>query len=71
MKIKGIEKNLMAAMLLGTVFLAGCGGDDSLSTVEKNHEPDYEFKSNKEFADYPCGEVREGQEAVVGSEKDS
>ena len=43
MKIKGIEKNLMAAMLLGTVFLAGCSGDDSLSTVEKNHEPDYEF----------------------------
>ena len=58
-------------MLLGTAFLAGCGDDDDFAPVSRNRGYDYAFTSTKEFADYPCNDVREGREAVVGREKES
>ena len=70
MKRTVLEKKLIAALLLGTAFLAGCG-DDDFTPVSKNRGYDYAFTSNKEFADYPCNEMREGREAIVGRDKES
>ncbi len=70
MKRTVLKKKLIAAMLLGTAFLAGCG-DDDFTPVSKNRGYDYAFTSNKEFADYPCNEMREGREAIVGRDKES
>ena len=38
--------------------------------VAKNRGYDYAFVKTNEFADYPCNEMREGREAVVGRDKD-
>ena len=70
MKRTVLEKKLIAALLLGTAFLTGCG-DDDFTPVSKNRGYDYAFTSNKEFADYPCNEMREGREAIVGRDKES
>ena len=66
-----LEKKFIAALLLGTAFLAGCGDDDDFAPVSRNRGYDYALKTTKEFADYPCNEMREGREAVVGRNKDS
>ena len=58
-------------MLLGTAFLTGCGDDDDFTPVSRNRGYDYLLTSTKEFADYPCNEMREGREAVVGRDKES
>ena len=71
MKSVALEKKFIVALLLGTVFLAGCGDDDNFTPVARNRGYDYLLTSTKEFADYPCNDVREGREAVVGREKDS
>ena len=70
MKRVTLEKKFIAAMLLGTTFLAGCGDDDDFTPVSRNRGYDYALTSTKEFADYPCNDVREGREAVVGRDKD-
>ncbi len=71
MKRMVLVKKFIAAMLLGTAFLAGCGDDDDFAPVSRNRGYDYALKSTKEFADYPCNEMREGREAVVGRDKES
>ena len=71
MKSVVLEKKFIAALLLGTAFLAGCGDDDDFAPVSRNRGYDYALKTTKEFADYPCNEMREGREAVVGRDKDS
>ena len=71
MKRVALEKKFIVAVLLGTAFLAGCGDDDSFTPVAKNRGYDYAFTSIKEFAEYPCNDIREGREAVVGRNKDS
>ena len=70
MKRTVLEKKLIAALLLGTAFRAG-SGDDDFKPKKKNRGYDYAFTSNKEFADYPCNEMREGREAIVGRDKES
>ena len=54
-----------------TIFFTACSDDDDFSPVSKNRGYDYAFKSNNGFADYPCNEMREGREAIVGRDKDS
>ena len=71
MKRVALEKKFIVALLLGTAFLAGCGDDDNFTPVAKNRGYDYAFTTTKEFADYPCNEMRVGREAVVGREKES
>ena len=71
MRKVALEKKFIAALLLGTAFLAGCGDDDDFAPVSRNRGYDYALKTTKEFADYPCNEMREGREAVVGRDKDS
>ena len=66
---RGIQA-LLVASLASTALIAGCGDDDSFSPVAKNRGYDYAFVKTNEFADYPCNEMREGREAVVGREKD-
>ena len=58
-------------MLLGTLFLAGCGDDDSFSPVSKDRGYDYAYTSAKDLSKTPCNEMREGREAVIGREKES
>ena len=60
----------LAALAFAAAFLAGCG-DDDFTPVSKNRGYDYAFTSSKEFANYPCNEMREGREAIVGRDKDS
>lgn len=60
----------LAALVFGLAILAACGDDDSFSPVAKNRGYDYAFVKTNEFAEYPCNEMREGREAVVGREKD-
>lgn len=60
----------VATMLLGTLFLAACGDDDSFSPVAKNRGYDYAYTSAKGLSETPCNEMREGREAVIGREKD-
>ena len=72
MKSVVFEKKFIAAMLLGTLFLAACGDDDSdFAPVSKNRGYDYAFRSTGDFKEYPCNEMREGREAIVGRDKDS
>ena len=71
MKSVVLEKKFIAALLLGTAFLAGCGDDDDFAPVARDRGYDYALKSTSEFADYPCNDVREGREAVVGRDKES
>ena len=71
MKRVALEKKFIATLLLGAAFLAGCGDDDDFSPVSRNRGYDYAFTSTKDFADYPCNDVREGREAVVGRDKES
>ena len=66
-----LGEKFIAALLLGTAFLAGCGDDDDFAPVSRNRGYDYSLTSTKEFADYPCNDVREGREAIVGRDKDS
>ena len=66
-----LGKKFIATMLLGTAILAGCGDDDDFAPVSRNRGYDYSLTSTKEFADYPCNDVREGREAVVGRDKES
>lgn len=54
-----------------TIFFTACSDDDDFSPVSKNRGYDYAFKSNNGFADYPCNEMREGREAIVGRDKES
>ena len=54
-----------------TIFFTACSDDDNFSPVSKNRGYDYAFKSNNGFADYPCNEMREGREAIVGRDKES
>ena len=54
-----------------TIFFTACSDDDDFSPVSKNRGYDYAFKSNNGFADYPCNEMREGSEAIVGRDKES
>ncbi|MBO7412937.1 MAG: hypothetical protein J6U20_04645 [Fibrobacter sp.] len=61
----------IAPLIFGATVFTACGDDDSFSPIAKDRGYDYAFKSNKEFADYPCNEMREGREAIVGREKDS
>ena len=71
MKSVVLEKKFIAALLLGTAFFAGCGDDDDFTPVARDRGYDYALTSTKEFADYPCNDVREGREAVVGRDKES
>ena len=45
-----LEKKFIAALLLGTAFLAGCGDDDDFAPVSRNRGYDYALKTTKEFA---------------------
>lgn len=54
-----------------TIIFTACSDDDNFSPVSKNRGYDYAFKSNNGFADYPCNEMREGREAIVGRDKES
>ena len=56
----------LAALVFAAAFLTACGDDDDFAPVSRNRGYDYALKSTKEFADYPCNEMREGREAVVG-----
>ena len=60
----------LVALVFGLAILAACGDDDSFSPVAKNRGYDYAFVKTNEFAEYPCNEMREGREAVVGRDKD-
>ena len=75
----------LVALVSELAFLTACGDDDfepmarpsaeqdeelSSSSVKENRGYDYAFTSSKEFADYPCNEMREGREAVIGRDKD-
>ena len=71
MKRTVLKKKSIAALLLGTAFLAGCGDDDSFSPVSKNRGYDYAYTSAKDLSKTPCNEMREGREAVIGRDKDS
>ena len=71
MKSATFRKKSIAALLLGTAFLAGCGDDDSFSPVSKNRGYDYAYTSAKDLSKTPCNEMREGREAVIGRDKDS
>jgi uncharacterized protein (TIGR02145 family) len=62
---------LAVTALFSTLHLVACGDDDDFTPVSRNRGYDYALKSTKEFADYPCNDVREGREAVVGRDKDS
>ena len=66
-----LEKKFVAVLVLGTAFLTACGDDDDFAPVSRNRGYDYAFTSTKEFAEYPCNDVREGREAIVGRDKDS
>lgn len=66
---RGIQ-TLLVASLASAALIAGCGDDESFSPVAKNRGYDYAFVKTNEFAEYPCNEMREGREAVVGREKD-
>ena len=55
---------------IALTFLVACGDDDDFTPVAKNRGYDYAFVSKSEFADYPCNDVREGRDAVVGRDKD-
>ena len=55
---------------IALTFLIACGDDDDFTPVARNRGYDYAFVSKSEFADYPCNDVREGRDAVVGRDKD-
>ena len=61
---------LLSACLVSSALIAGCGDDDSFSPVSKNRGYDYAFVKTDDFAEYPCNEMREGRDAVVGRDKD-
>jgi len=61
----------LVALAFAASFLTACSDDDDFSPVSRNRGYDYAFTSTKNFADYPCNDVREGREAVVGREKES
>ena len=71
MKGAVLKGKFIAAMLLGTLFLAGCGDDDSFAPVSKDRGYDYAYTSAKDLSKTPCNEMREGREAVIGREKES
>ncbi|SHM92454.1 major paralogous domain-containing protein [Fibrobacter sp. UWR3] len=60
----------LCALTAATAFFTACG-DDDFAPVSRNRGYDYAFTSTKEFAEYPCNDVREGREAIVGRDKDS
>ncbi len=62
---------LAVTALFSTLLLVACGDDDDFTPVSRNRGYDYSLTSTKEFADYPCNEMRVGREAVVGREKES
>lgn len=66
---RGIQA-LLVASLASAALIAGCGDDESFSPVAKNRGYDYAFVKTNEFAEYPCNEMREGRDAVVGRDKD-
>ena len=66
---RGIQA-LFVTSLASAALIAGCGDDESFSPVAKNRGYDYAFVKTNEFAEYPCNEMREGREAVVGRDKD-
>ena len=68
-----VFKHLPSLCVLATttIFFTACSDDDDFSPVSKNRGYDYAFKSNNGFADYPCNEMREGREAIVGRDKES
>ena len=61
----------LCALTAATAFFTACGDDDDFAPVSRNRGYDYAFTSTKEFAEYPCNDVREGREAIVGRDKDS
>ena len=61
---------IWAVLCSAVVFLAACG-DDDFTPVAKNRGYDYLFASTGEFTKYPCNEMREGREAIVGRDNDS
>ena len=73
MKLSVFGKALGAApLILGSIVLTACGDDDSdFSPVSKNRGYDYALKSASEFQEYPCNEMREGRNAIVGRDKDN
>ena len=60
----------LCPLTAATAFFTACG-DDDFAPVSRNRGYDYAFTSTKEFAEYPCNDVREGREAIVGRDKDS
>ena len=66
---RGIQA-LFVTSLASAALIAGCGDDESFSPVAKNRGYDYAFVKTNDFAEYPCNEMREGREAVVGRDKD-
>lgn len=60
----------LCALTAATAFFTACG-DDDFAPVSRNRGYDYAFTSTKEFAEYPCNDIREGREAIVGRDKDS
>jgi uncharacterized protein (TIGR02145 family) len=61
----------LCALTAATAFFTACGDDDDFAPVSRNRGYPYAFTSTKEFAEYPCNDVREGREAIVGRDKDS
>ena len=60
----------VATMLLGTLFLAACGDDDSFSPISKNRGYDYAYTSAKDLSKTPCDSMRKGRDAAIGRDKD-
>ena len=72
---KGTKKclwlGLLSACMMGAFVLAGCGDDvDDFTPVSKNRGYDYAVTSPSGLSEYPCNEMREGRDAVVGRDKD-
>ena len=69
-KISACKIVNLAAFVCGVAFLAGCGDDESFSPMAKNRGYDYAVTSPSGLSEYPCNEMREGRDAVVGRDKD-
>ena len=60
----------VATMLLGTLFLAACGDDDSFSPVARDRGYEYAYTSAKDLSKTPCDSMRKGRDAAIGRDKD-
>ena len=70
MKSVVFGKQFIAALLLGTLFLAACSDDDSFSPVARDRGYEYAYTSAKDLSKTPCDSMRKGREAAIGRDKD-